>query len=189
MIKMLTILWCTQSGVKLYTLTLLTRGTKALVMWIMMEYFIQIHRVKKYITCTLRMMQDCTLVLDNGKCNLKTKFFLPLSPAHFLLGPPEDVDPKPGTTPNPDRLPNLPETPGDGRGRNRHRDLGPDRDRRRPRTPDDERRGHRDDPRETDERTPKNNVSLEDSLRQLLEKWEKDLEHLREGLRLALLDL
>ncbi|BAJ12076.1 E4 protein [Bos taurus papillomavirus 11] len=141
-------------------------------------------------------MHHCILTQDNGKCILKTKFFLPLLPVRFLLGPPGDDGPKPGTTPNPEEgnLPNLPETPGDGRSRSRHRDLGPDRDRpRRNRTPEEERRGYRGnnrgDPLEEDEGSPQNNVSLEDRLRQLLDKWEDDIGRLRQNLRLALLAL
>nr|P08349.1 RecName: Full=Probable protein E5B [Bos taurus papillomavirus 4] len=92
--------------------------------------------------------------------------------------------------------PHLPETPGAGsrgRSRLRDRDHGHDHDRlRRGRTPVDETRGYRvpGDPREEDEGAPPNgNDALEHRLRQLLTKWEDDLQRLRDKLRLDLLSL
>ncbi|AVX45446.1 E4 protein [Bos taurus papillomavirus 24] len=171
----------------------LTTGIKQPVMWIIMESIIQLMRGHECIMCSLRTMQHVILIRDAGQCILKPRFFLPLSPAHFLLGVTEDT-PKPGTTPSPDtpdRQPSLPETPGAGRGRARYRD--PDHDRpRRGRTPEEERRNYRHPggPREDEEEEHRNpSGTLEDRLRQLLEKWERDLEHLRERLRLDLLTL
>ncbi|AAN09959.1 putative protein E4 [Bos taurus papillomavirus 3] len=151
------------------------------------------------------MMQPCTLNWDIGKCNMKTKFFLLLLPARFLLGPTEDGGPKPGDTPDTRAPPSadlphlgpIPETPGDGRGRPRLRDPdhGHGHDRRRGRTPDHERRTYPtrrpgDHPEEEDEEEAEtNNRALEDQLRHLLEKWERDLDRLRRKLKEDLLSL
>ncbi|QHB18520.1 E4 protein [Bos taurus papillomavirus 15] len=141
------------------------------------------------------MMHDCIQLWDNGKCILKTKFFLPLLPARFLLGLPTDDDqPKPGSTPldsKPASLPenhpsHIPETPGRGRGRTRDPDPGHGRPRR-GRTPEGEARNYR-GPGE-DEEEEEEEETLENRLRRLLDKWERDIGHLRENLRLALLSL
>ncbi|QYI89565.1 E4 early protein [Bos taurus papillomavirus 39] len=148
------------------------------------------------------MMQHCILSWGDGKCGLTTQFFFLLLPARFLNLP--DDGPQPGTTPLETRQPslpdtrptNIPETPGDGgRGRSRLRDH--DHDRTRPRggrTPDGERRKYRTGPTgepEEDEGVEggDNHRTLEDQLRFLLDKWETDLEQLRERLRHDLLAL
>ncbi|QYI89539.1 E4 early protein [Bos taurus papillomavirus 35] len=141
-------------------------------------------------------MHDCIPIWDDGKCILKTKFFLPLSPARFLLGLPTDDDqPKPGSTPldsNPASLPDnqpthIPETPGRGRGRTRDPDLGlgPGRPRR-GRTPEGEGRRYRGPGEDEDE---EENQNLEDQLRRLLDKWNRDIARLRENLHHELLSL
>ncbi|APR72337.1 E4 [Bos taurus papillomavirus 23] len=152
------------------------------------------------------MMQNCILKWDYGKCVIKTPFFLPLLPARFLLGPPEDgTGPKPGAAPPDTRPPStpdhnppnrIPETPGGDRGRPRHRepDHGHDRDRdrRRGRTPENERRNYRPGglPEEDEEEEePDNNETVEDRLRRLLGQWEHDLERLREKLKADLYSL
>ncbi|BBQ05073.1 E4 protein [Bos taurus papillomavirus 29] len=174
----------------------------------MMGYFTEMHRAIRTIMWTFMRMHHVILCWDNGKCILKTKFFLLLLPARFLVGPDDGTGPKPGATPLDQRQPSLPgpdpphripETPGDGaRGRSRLRDPdhdhGRDRDRRRGRTPDGERRYPRrpgDPPVEDEEEEEEagNNIPLEDRLHRLLEKWERDLEGLREKLRADLLSL
>ncbi|QYI89558.1 E4 early protein [Bos taurus papillomavirus 38] len=143
------------------------------------------------------MMHVCILLWDNGKCILKTQFFLPLLPARFLLGIPTDDDqPKPGNTPDnkpaslPDNHPSLPETPGRGRGRIRDPDPGhgPGHGRpRRGRTPEGEARRYRGP--EEDEEEEEEEEELEDRLHRLLKKWESDISRLREDLRRELLNL
>ncbi|CAF05689.1 E4 protein [Bos taurus papillomavirus 6] len=120
----------------------------------MMAFTIQMQREKKCTMCTLQTMPHTTLCWDNGKCILKTTFFLLLLPVRFLVGPDGGNGPKPGATPLDTKPPSHPEddtpprrtrTPADG-GRGRSRSRGPDRGRdhgrgrHRGRTPDNERR-------------------------------------------------
>ncbi|ACA61503.1 E4 protein [Bovine papillomavirus BAA5-Japan] len=175
----------------------------------MMEYFTLTQRGIRCTMCTLERMLLVTLAWDNGMCILKTKFFLLLLPVLFLTGPPpeETPGPKPGKTPDLLQPPTeegrrIPDTPGEGdRGRPRPRypDLVRDRDRGlgrgrgpRDRTPASYNRGGNSLPREIGEEEEEEEEvgeNLETGLRRLLDKWEQDLERLRDGLRHALLTL
>ncbi|QYI89586.1 E4 early protein [Bos taurus papillomavirus 41] len=167
-----------------------TTGIRCPVMLIIMVCIMWMLMDSLCIMCNFPLMQSSTLVQDNGLCNMQTKLFLLLLlvPSEGNTGPKKNKPKDPSS--QPDEKPMLHvETDGgpDGSHRRRTR-LGPGRGPgllvpRLTLNPDH----HEDTEEESDGETALGTSStlrknLEDTLQDLLDKWDQELDKLRRQL-------